>query len=59
MHLSLIITKQKQRVKKMKEKYENLDGIRTFSAIGILCMHVLILGQFPENTAGGGVQYIG
>lgn len=44
----------------MKEKYENLDGIRTFSAIGILCMHVLILGQFPENTAGGGgVQYIG
>ena len=39
----------------MKEKYENLDGIRTFSAIGILCMHVLILGQFPEKTAGGKV----
>ena len=36
----------------MKEKYENLDGIRTFAALGILCMHVLILGQFPENTGG-------
>lgn len=36
----------------MKEKYENFDGIRTFSAIGILCMHVLILGQFPENAVG-------
>ena len=41
----------------MKERYENLDGIRTFAALGILCMHVLILGQFPENTGGGG-QYI-
>lgn len=36
----------------MKERYENLDGIRTFAALGILCMHVLILGQFPNNTGG-------
>lgn len=41
----------------MKERYENFDAIRTFAALGILCMHVLILGQFPENV-GGGVQYI-
>ena len=39
----------------MKERYENFDGIRTFAALGILCMHVLILGQFPENIAGGTV----
>ena len=37
----------------MNGRYENFDGIRTLSAIGILCMHVLILGQFPENTVGG------
>ena len=43
----------------MKERYENFDGIRTFSAIGILCMHVLILGQFPENAVWGGAQHIG
>lgn len=39
----------------MKERYKNLDGIRAFSALGILCMHVLILGQFPENTVWGGL----
>ena len=39
----------------MKERYENFDGIRTFAALGILCMHVLILGQFPENMGGGTV----
>lgn len=41
----------------MKEKYENLDGLRTFSAIGILCMHVLILGQFPKNVIGAETAY--
>ena len=43
----------KRRIENMKERYENFDGIRTFAALGILCMHVLILGQFPKNTAGG------
>ena len=37
----------------MKERYENFDGIRTFAAIGILCMHVLVLGEFSNNIAGG------
>lgn len=32
--------------KKMKERYENLDGIRAFAAIGIILMHVLANGGF-------------
>lgn len=30
----------------MKERYENLDGIRAFAAIGIILMHVLANGGF-------------
>ena len=31
----------------MKERYENLDGIRAFAAIGIILMHVKANGRFP------------
>lgn len=36
----------------MKERFENFNGIRIFSAIGILCMHVLIMGAYPKAAAG-------
>lgn len=42
----------------MKERCENLDGIRTFAALGIICMHVLILGQFPSDTLGRAYKVI-
>lgn len=36
------------------KKYDNLDGLRTFSAIGIILMHVLSNGNYPRTEMMGG-----
>ncbi len=35
-------------------KYNNLDGLRTLAAVGVVCMHVLTNIGF--KVSGGGTQ---